>query len=117
MKRPILFLAIVLAVLVSGCSQYAASSPPEAAAPAASGSSNAVVIKDFAFNPSTLTVKVGTTVKWTNEDSAPHTIKSEAFTSGNLGKGESFEFKFDSAGTYDYICGIHPSMKGRIVVE
>jgi len=77
----------------------------------------AVSIKSFAFNPSVLTVKAGTTVVWTNEDSAPHTIKSDLFTSNNLNKGDFFAFKFANVGTYDYICSIHPSMKGQIIVE
>ncbi len=76
-----------------------------------------VMIKDFAFSPSTLTVKKGTTVTWTNEDSAPHTATSgDVFDSGNLGTGQSFSYTFDEAGTFDYICTIHPSMEGAIIV-
>jgi plastocyanin len=79
---------------------------------------NAVIIKNFAFNPATLTVNKGTTVTWTDEDSATHTISSDQFTSsGNLNKGDLYQFQFNTTGTYDYICGIHPTMKGKIVVE
>jgi plastocyanin len=76
-----------------------------------------VTISNFAFNPATLTISKGTTVTWTNQDSTQHTIKSSSFNSQTLNKGGTFEFKFDNAGTYDYSCGIHPSMKGKIIVQ
>ena len=82
-----------------------------------SGQPNAVNIENFSFNPGTLTVKVGTTVVWTNNDSASHDVKSDSFSSQVLSKGQTFEFKFDQKGIYDYICGLHPSMKGKIIVE
>ena len=78
---------------------------------------NKVVIENFTFNPSELQIKVGETVTWTNMDSAPHTVNSDLFNSDTLNNGDSFSFTFDKAGTYDYICGIHPAMKGKIVVK
>jgi len=86
------------------------------AAPAAGA--GAVTIKDFAFDPGDLTVAKGTTVTWKNDDSATHRIKSGdgSFDSKDLKNGDSFEHTFDTAGTFDYICGIHPSMKGKITV-
>lgn len=78
---------------------------------------NNVLIKNFAFNPQTITVTVGTNVTWVNEDSAPHTIKSDNFNSEYLNTEDSFKFTFNNAGTYDYICGIHPAMKGRVIVK
>lgn len=78
---------------------------------------NAVTIKDFAFNPGTLTVKQGTKVTWTNQDSMAHKIKSDTFNSQDLNQGDKFEFTFDKKGSFDYICSIHPSMSGKIVVE
>ena len=85
-------------------------------APAAGA--GAVTIKDFAFDPGDLTVAKGTTVTWKNDDSATHRIKSGdgSFDSKDLKNGDSFEHTFDTAGTFDYICGIHPSMKGKITV-
>lgn len=80
-------------------------------------SQNSVSIKDFAFNPSVLNVKQGETVTWTNEDSATHRIKSDKFNSQDLNQGDKFEFTFKDKGTFDYTCGIHPSMKGEIVVK
>ena len=79
--------------------------------------SSAVNIQNFAFSPAVLTVKKGTTVTWTNNDSAPHQLKSATFNSGRLSQGESFSFTFNDAGTFDYSCSIHPSMQGQIIVE
>ena len=78
---------------------------------------NAVNIQNFAFSPATLTIKKGTAVTWTNNDSAPHQIKSITFNSGQLSKGQTFSFTFNDAGTFDYSCAIHPSMTGKIIVE
>jgi plastocyanin len=78
----------------------------------------AVKISGFAFNPQTLTVPLGTTVTWTNEDGAPHIVsdKGGAFRSERLGKGDTFSQEFSQAGTFDYVCAIHASMTGTIVV-
>jgi plastocyanin len=86
------------------------------AAPAAGA--GAVSIKNFAFNPGDVTVAKGTKVTWKNDDSATHRIKSGdgSFDSDDLKNGDSFEHTFDTAGTFDYICGIHPSMKGKVTV-
>jgi len=78
---------------------------------------NTIVIKNFAFSPATLTVKAGTVVTWTNNDSVTHNIKSTGFNSPDLATGDSFKFTFNTAGTYSYNCGIHPTMTGTIVVE
>jgi plastocyanin len=77
-----------------------------------------VTIANFAFSPDTLTVKVGTTVKWTNQDSATHNVTAEdnSFKSGDLNQGDSFSFTFTTAGTYAYRCGFHASMKATITV-
>lgn len=79
--------------------------------------SNTVNIQNFAFNPGTLTIKKGATVTWTNNDSAPHQIKSGTFNSNLLDKGQTFSFTFSEAGTFDYSCSIHPSMMGKIIVQ
>ena len=123
----ILILATIAVILMSGCAQQQTqqqaqtqnqiptTSQQQATVPQAQ--TNAILIQNFAFSPQTLTVNAGTTVTWTNDDSAPHTIKSDAFTSPVMNKGGSFSFKFDNKGSYDYSCSIHPSMKGKIVVE
>ncbi|SYZ73521.1 exported hypothetical protein [Candidatus Zixiibacteriota bacterium] len=83
------------------------------------GNPNAVTISGFAFNPSSTTVKMGTTVTWTNNDAVTHTVTSDdgKFTSsGNLGQGAKYSYTFNTAGSYPYHCSIHPSMTGTITV-
>ena len=78
-----------------------------------------IMVKDFMFNPTPLTVKAGTTVTWTNMDDEPHTVVSDMglFKSGGIDTNESFSFKFDKPGTYHFTCSIHPRMVGTVVVE
>jgi amicyanin len=81
-----------------------------------------VDIASFAYKPATITVKVGTKVTWTNQDSVQHTITTNEGTpakidSGLLSKGESFSYTFDKAGTYTYFCEPHPYMKGTVIVS
>ncbi len=80
--------------------------------------SGAVRIADFAFAPDSSSVKVGDSVKWTNQGSATHTVTADdgAFDSGNLAGGKAFSFTFDQAGTYAYHCNIHRSMTGTVTV-
>lgn len=79
----------------------------------------AVEIMDFTFSPETLTVAIGTTVTWTNHDSAIHTVTSltGVFDSGTLSNGGSFSFTFTQVGTFEYHCSIHTSMKGTVIVQ
>ena len=78
-----------------------------------------VEIRDFAFNPAELTVQPGTVVTWTNGDSETHTVEADdgSFVSPDLDSGATFSFTFNEPGTFPYICGIHTSMSGTIVVE
>jgi len=78
-----------------------------------------VTIDNFTFGPPELTVAVGTTVKWVNHDDIPHTVveKNKAFRSKALDTDDAFSFTFASAGTFDYFCGLHPHMVGKIVVR
>jgi plastocyanin len=78
-----------------------------------------IVVKDFMFMPTPLTVKAGSTVTWTNMDDEPHTVVSDTglFKSGGMDTNESFSFKFDKPGTYHFTCSIHPRMVGTIVVQ
>ncbi len=81
-------------------------------------SSSAVSITGFAF-PKNVTVAIGTTVTWTNNDPAPHTITSDtgAFGSSDIAPGGTYSHTFTSAGTFPYHCEIHPSMQGTITVQ
>jgi|GEM_PF-3531976 len=93
---------------------------PEAEASAARAN-HSVNIQSFAFSPSSLTIDVGDTVEWTNNDGTSHTATSTSgpasFDSGTIGSGSSFSFTFTTAGTYDYQCNIHTSMTASITVE
>ena len=77
-----------------------------------------VSIRNFAFAPQQISVKAGTKVTWTNNDSTAHTVTSDsgAFSSGTLNPGSSFSFVFNTPGTFSYHCSIHPSMTATVVV-
>jgi len=76
-----------------------------------------ITIENFSFKPAELKIKKGDTVVWTNQDSSPHQILESNFKSEKLNNGQSFRFVFETVGTFNYICSIHPSMKGKIIVE
>jgi plastocyanin len=78
-----------------------------------------VSIDNFTFGPQELTIPVGTTVKWVNHDDIPHSVvdRNKAFRSKALDTDDSFSYTFASAGTFDYFCGLHPHMVGKITVK
>ena len=131
MPKAILFFIIVLIIAAAGFWYYSQQPQPQSLEPQGAvheGQEEAalegqqakeiVLIKDFAFNPSELVIQSGTEITWRNDDAAPHTATAQgAFDSGTLMTGDTFSYTFDSPGTFDYICTIHPFMKGRIVVE
>jgi len=92
--------------------------PPGAAAPGCDDVNEC-------YLPYKVTVATGATVLWSNDDSAAHTVSSgtidggltEVFDSGLIMAGDSFEFTFDEAGTYDYFCMVHPWMTGIVNVS
>lgn len=94
--------------------------PTPSTTPSGSGAMKSVSIAGFAFNPSDLVIGVGDTVVWTNGDSAHHIIVSDSgseISSENLAQGQMYSHTFTKAGTYEYHCSIHPSMKGKVVVQ
>lgn len=79
-----------------------------------------VSIEGFAFVPDPILIAPGTKVRWTNNDSVPHTVTSDLaglFDSGTLQPGEKFDFRFDAPGSYSYTCTLHPSMTGTVIVS
>jgi plastocyanin len=81
----------------------------------------AATIVNFTFQPNPLTVPLGTTVVWTNQDTAPHTASSDpgsafTFDTGMLQKGQAGRVTFTTAGTFAYHCNVHPTMHGSITV-
>ena len=89
------------------------------AAVAAQEPTNVVTIDNFTFSPKDLTVAVGTTVKWVNHDDIPHTVveKNTTFRSKALDTDDSYSFTFTTAGSFDYFCGLHPHMVGKVIVQ
>ena len=88
-------------------------------AKAASPDADTITIDNFTFTPPELTVAVGTTVKWVNHDDIPHSVVdgNKAFRSKALDTDDSYSFTFASAGTFNYFCGLHPHMQGKIIVK
>jgi plastocyanin len=76
-----------------------------------------VKIKDFAFNPDSVTISSGDMVRWTNLDLITHTVIGPDFSSGTLRDEDSYSFVFTKSVVYDYECSIHPSMDGVVIVE
>jgi plastocyanin len=90
-------------------------------APPAQAAGQAVMMQNYAFSPSSLTVHVGDTVTWTNHDQAPHDVTTTsapvAIKSSMLSTGQSFSYTFQTAGTYSYYCSIHPDMRAQLTVQ
>jgi plastocyanin len=105
-----LIIAMLLGPIAGGLLAYGAVAAQEP---------NVVTIDNFAFGPKELTVPVGTTVKWVNHDDIPHTVtnKDKLFRSAALDTDDSYSYTFASAGTFDYFCGLHPYMVGKIIVK
>jgi plastocyanin len=83
----------------------------------ATGAGEQIRIAEFAFMPPELSVPVGATVTWTNEDDAPHSLSSDGVISSDvLDTGQSHTQTFDEVGTFDYVCGIHAFMTGTVTV-
>jgi plastocyanin len=116
---------LLAAIAIAGCGSSDSSSSSSAtaaqsAAGAKSGSPQAVTIKEYTFKPAKITVPVGTTVDFSNEDSTAHTAtstESGVFESGAIQPGKKGAITLKKAGTFTYYCAFHPFMKGTIVVE
>jgi len=134
MIRKVLFITLILviAIVASGCSTTTNTTNP---APVQVNNTTiinnpaptptpvpqnqqayTVNIQNNAFNPSSLQIPAGSTVKWVNLDPVQHETKGNVFDSGPLNQNGVFEHTFNQAGTYNYACAIHPSMQGTITV-
>lgn len=121
MKRNKIFFFTFIVLFVigvnSGCSKSGTSA--YGGGGGISPAPNTVSIAGMAFAPSSLTVKVGTKVTWTNNDGYTHTVTSNdgtSFDSGNLASGASFSYTTTKTGTFDYHCNIHSGMAGTLIV-
>ena len=99
------FLAAALGALASGCGG-------EDSRPA-----DVVEVRDFDFAPQSFSAKAGEPVKWENTGEQIHNVKGDRFFSRAMNTGERYSFTFRKAGSYDYLCTLHPQMKGTIVVD
>jgi plastocyanin len=101
-----------------GASDSMPNMPTATSAAGAPVAANTVSIKNFAFAPAAVTVKVGTTITWTNTDQEAHTVTSKdgAFHSPVLNAGSTYHYTFTKPGTYNYLCTIHPFMTATVVV-
>jgi plastocyanin len=116
--RLITMLVACIALVIAGCG---GGDDNGGGGSGGSSSGNTVTIdmKDIKFAPQDATVKVGQTVKWVNEDTVEHDVDAKSgadFKSELFGKGKSFEWKADKAGTVSYVCTVHPGMVGTLNV-
>jgi plastocyanin len=130
MKRIALPVLAVLALAAAGCGgsndNSSSSSSSSEAAPATStetggtssggGKTVTIDMKNIQFSPSSVSVKVGQTVKWVNQDEAPHDVVGGPLHSKTFGKGGTYEFTPKKAETISYVCTIHPGMKATLTV-
>jgi plastocyanin len=84
------------------------------------GGGTQVAMKGIKFNPASVRVSAGDTVTWTNNDSVGHDVTGDGFKSGDPGglqNGDTFKHTFPKAGTFDYVCTVHPGMAGSVKVK
>jgi plastocyanin len=122
MKRVLSIAAVALAIVAMlaafGCSSTATTTPATAPAASTGPSSFAagVSIVNMAFAPLQVTVKVGETVQWTNNDTVAHTVTGADFDSGQLAPGAIYTHTFTKPGVFNYKCTNHPTMLGSVTV-
>ena len=109
-------IALVPLLLLVGCSTPASSTSPSGGTGATSNSV-AVSLKNMSIEPSDITVAVGGTVAFTNNDTVTHDIAGTGFDTGALAPGGTFFQVFKTAGSFPIRCTIHPSMTGNITVK
>jgi plastocyanin len=82
-------------------------------------SQTVIKIGNFTFTPAEVTIKAGDTVVWKNDDDLPHSVvaSGSGFRSKALDTDETFSMNFTEVGEVEYFCGLHPQMKGRIIVK
>lgn len=112
------FFSIATTVVLFDCKKNSSSTYSTSSTSGNPGS-NEVWIQNMAFNPTSITVPVNTTIKWTNKDNTAHTVTSTtgAFDSGTVGSGSTYSHQFTATGTYPYKCTIHSNMNGTVVVQ
>ena len=112
----VLLLIIVIGINSCSKSSYMA---PVVTPPVPSPGANEVWMQNTTFVPSQKTISVGTTITWTNKDTADHDVSSNTgvFSSPTMGKNATFSYTFNTKGTYNYVCVFHSGMTGTIIVQ
>jgi len=110
----------ILVCLVGGIASWLWTLPGNGVLGAGAAETHKVIIRDFSFAPAKLTVKVGDTVEFVNEDGLPHTATKEGaggFDTQTLSPRQGAKITFQKAGVFNYGCSIHPSMQAVIEVK
>jgi plastocyanin len=111
-------LLLVLLSISDSCTK--SSNTPSGGSPGGSSpGANEVWIQGMAFNPTTRSVAVGTTITWTNKDAIAHTVTSDInlFDSGSIPANGTYSRTFATAGTFTYHCSIHTTMTASVIVN
>lgn len=114
---PLLVIGVLVVVLASYCSK--GSSYSSSMNNNTGGNNNSVTMQNMSFSITSLTVKAGTTVTWTNNDNTTHTVTADndSFNSGDIKEGYSFTKTFNAQGTFPYHCTYHSTMKATVIVN
>ena len=112
----LLLLVAALAVcsvvgVAAGCGGSNESSTPVA-------TNEVAMAKSYRFDPKVIEIEAGQTVTWTNEDNFTHTVEVDGQEDHKVDRGDSFSIKFDTPGTYDYVCTLHrQDMEGKVIAK
>lgn len=122
-RKQLAVIGFVLTLGLGACAGGDGDSTAETSATKAgdAAATTSVKVKDFVFAPEDIRVKAGDTVTWTNEDAFDHSVRIDDLdlngeNFGPMTQPVSFSYQFTKPGTYDYLCGVHNSMTGTVVV-
>jgi plastocyanin len=111
MSKLLLPAAAAAVLFAAGCGGSGESSEPVA-------TTEVQMVKSYRFDPKVIEIKAGDTVTWTNEDNFTHTVEVDGQEDHKVEQGESFSIKFDTPGTYHYVCTLHSKdMDGEVIVK
>lgn len=120
MPRPLVSVLVLVVVgALVGCGGSTGRAGPPSLAPTSTASApQTVEIRNYSYTPQNITVSVGTTVIWVQDDSTIHTVTDAGvFDSGPLSRGQRYSHTFRTSGTYTYRCTVHPAMTGTVTVH
>ena len=110
LRRAALAASLALIVVAAGCGESESSQPV--------ATTEVAMAKSYRFDPKTIEIEAGQSVTWTNEDNFTHTVQIDDQVDHKVEQGESVSLKFDTPGTYHYICTLHSKdMEGEVIVK